>query len=274
MASQEKNCYIGVKGKKYGPLSEADILKLFNSKKINSDVNFARPGAKGWIPLSQSGIIPHKMLNVDDGLPPLPQMMKPQDRQNDTSQTVTSDEIVKAYFATSLLYFWVKGSLEVDEHFVKTGLRNSILLGLVPAGADNSSIPLDNISTVNVSSSYHISEIIGGIIISLIALVFLFISLVNLSLIGIVISILVILFGIGVFDDGIQIHLNINKHADTTMLRVPFFEKENLIAFSKHIEAAIRKNMDNRNVAKATEKQTVQQLEVLSKIADSLPPKN
>ena len=72
MASQEKNCYIGVKGKKYGPLSEADILKLFTMKKINGSVKFARPGAKEWIPLSQAGIIPPEMLIDGDGLPPLP----------------------------------------------------------------------------------------------------------------------------------------------------------------------------------------------------------
>ena len=65
----QKNCYLGIKGKKYGPLSETEIIKLFDMKKINGDTKFARPGAKEWVSLSQAGVIPPEKL--DDGLPPL-----------------------------------------------------------------------------------------------------------------------------------------------------------------------------------------------------------
>ena len=70
MAEQEKNCYLGINGKKYGPVSEADIQKLYDAKKITDDTKFARVGAKEWIPLSQSGVITSS--NPIDDLPPLP----------------------------------------------------------------------------------------------------------------------------------------------------------------------------------------------------------
>jgi len=72
MAEQEKNCYLGISGKKHGPYSEKDILELYNKKKITGDVHFIRAGMKEWISLSMSDVIPPGF--DDDGLPPLPKM--------------------------------------------------------------------------------------------------------------------------------------------------------------------------------------------------------
>lgn len=68
MAEKQKNCYLGISGKKYGPVSEDDIHKLYNDGKITGDTKFIRAGMKEWIALSESGIIMDA-----DGLPPLPQ---------------------------------------------------------------------------------------------------------------------------------------------------------------------------------------------------------
>jgi hypothetical protein len=76
MGSQEKNCYLGINGKKYGPVSEQDIQTLYAQKKITGDTKFARIGAKEWIPLSKSGVITSGAA-TDDSLPPLPQDNKP-----------------------------------------------------------------------------------------------------------------------------------------------------------------------------------------------------
>jgi len=68
--SQTKNCYLGINGKKYGPMSEADVLKLYSQKVITVDTKFIRAGASEWIPLRESGILAPEI--DDDGLPPLP----------------------------------------------------------------------------------------------------------------------------------------------------------------------------------------------------------
>ena len=71
MSEQEKNCYLGINGKKYGPVSEMDILRLYAQKKITGEAKFIRAGGKEWVALAKSGIIP-SAAPIDDGLPPLP----------------------------------------------------------------------------------------------------------------------------------------------------------------------------------------------------------
>ena len=83
MAEQVKNCYLGVKGKKLGPVSEQDVQRLYNEKKITGDVLFARAGATEWIPLSKSGII---AVDPVDNLPPLPM-------ENKTTETKPNETI-------------------------------------------------------------------------------------------------------------------------------------------------------------------------------------
>jgi hypothetical protein len=72
-------------------------------------------------------------------------------------------------FSTSLLFFWIKGKVEVDSRFVKTNLTNTIL-GFIPAGKDQQSIPLKNISGSMLTSKYLIKPIILGLLIIFFAL--------------------------------------------------------------------------------------------------------
>ena len=72
MASEERNCFLAVNGKKYGPMSEKDIQKLYTGKKIADDAKFARKGYKKWVPLSQSGVIVVAAPAPVDQLPPPP----------------------------------------------------------------------------------------------------------------------------------------------------------------------------------------------------------
>jgi len=192
---------------------------------------------------------------------------------------------LKDNFATSLLYFWVKGELELDEHFLKIGLRNTILWGLIPAGANKSSIPLDNISSVNSHASYDLKKIIIGVIAFLIGFMFIFDG-------SFLLGLFLVIAGVNIFDSGILTVLAVNLHTGTQVLSVPLFEKKRLNAFKEGIEEAIKRNMDSRNVAKATEAQTearnkateeqtealkqdaAKQTELLTSIAESLANKD
>lgn len=71
MAAQEKNCYLGINGKKYGPVSEEDIRTLHTQGKVTGDTPFIRKGMTDWVSLSSAGIIT-AMASADD-LPPLPE---------------------------------------------------------------------------------------------------------------------------------------------------------------------------------------------------------
>lgn len=76
MLKQEKNCYLGINGKKHGPLSEADIQKLYDNKKITGDTKFARLGDTKWISVSEVGIFTPPLPD-DDGILPLPIETRP-----------------------------------------------------------------------------------------------------------------------------------------------------------------------------------------------------
>ncbi|GHV40030.1 hypothetical protein FACS189490_04600 [Clostridia bacterium] len=70
MDNETKNCYLGINGKKLGPLSERDIQTLLERGKITAETKFARVGDKQWTTVGKSGIIEAEEKDV---LPPLPQ---------------------------------------------------------------------------------------------------------------------------------------------------------------------------------------------------------
>lgn len=72
MANQENNCYLGIDGKKSGPLSELDIQKMYDAGEITGNTKFIHAGMKEWINLSESGIIIPHLPDDNDGLPALP----------------------------------------------------------------------------------------------------------------------------------------------------------------------------------------------------------
>lgn len=71
MAKQNSDCWLGINGKKFGPMSEQDVLEMYHKKKIPSNVKFFRTGMKEWGTLAQSGLIGPVV--DDDGVPPLPE---------------------------------------------------------------------------------------------------------------------------------------------------------------------------------------------------------
>lgn len=73
--AEQKNCWLGINGKKFGPMSEQDIVDMYHKKKIAGNVMFFRLGAKEWVTLDQSGLIGPVI--DDDGVPPLPEETEP-----------------------------------------------------------------------------------------------------------------------------------------------------------------------------------------------------
>lgn len=73
-----KNCWLGINGKKFGPMTEQDIRNLYSEKKITKNILFFRTGMKQWVPLSKSDVIAPLANDeippsFEDGvLPPLP----------------------------------------------------------------------------------------------------------------------------------------------------------------------------------------------------------
>lgn len=142
-------------------------------------------------------------------------------------------------FSTSLLFFWIKGTVEVDNIFVKTILSNT-LLGFIPAGKDEQNITLKNISGSMLSSKYNIKAILLGLIISLFALGYF-----GESFIG---GLFFLMIGFIVAGSGVQTVLNIEKSGSTYNISVPFFERAKIIELNQHINTALAADTDKTDL--------------------------
>lgn len=142
-------------------------------------------------------------------------------------------------FSTSLLFFWVKGKVGVDERFVKTNLSNT-LFGFIPAGKDQQSIPLKNISGAMLSTKYFFKPMIIGFFIALMGLT----SLSNSFFMGLILLIL----GIGIAGNGIQTILKIEKSGTPYSIKVPFFEKAKMQLLNNEIHNALAEDTDKTDL--------------------------
>ncbi|MED3613880.1 hypothetical protein [Bacillus wiedmannii] len=142
-------------------------------------------------------------------------------------------------FSTSLLFFWIKGRVDVDNRFVKTNLSNT-LLGFIPAGKDQQNIPLKNISGAMLSTKYFFKPIILGILIFLFGL-----GTLSDSFIG---GLIFLLIGIGIAGSGIQTILRIEKSGTAYHISVPFFEKEKMQLLNDIIHNALADDTDKTDL--------------------------
>jgi hypothetical protein len=150
-------------------------------------------------------------------------------------------------FSTSLLLFWLKGKVTVDNRFVKTNLSNT-LLGFIPAGKDQQNIPLKNISGAMLSSKYFFKPIILGLILILIGLY----SFSDNFILGLILLIL----GIGSVGNGIHTVLIIEKAGSPYFISVPFFEKQKMQQLSDNIHDALAVDADKTDLNMFFEKKT------------------
>ncbi|CAM3223086.1 hypothetical protein [Vagococcus fessus] len=154
----------------------------------------------------------------------------------------------KVIFSLSPLFFWVKGYIEVDSRFVKTSTGNTIL-GFIPAGKANQSIPLKNISAASLSSQYKIKPFIIGIIIIFIAL-----SMIGSTFLG---ALIMLLIGVGVLCSGILTTLVIQRAGSDYYLAVPFFEKKKLLVIQDVIIEALANDADKTDLNQFMDKKDV-----------------
>ncbi|PFJ59988.1 hypothetical protein COJ02_06850 [Bacillus thuringiensis] len=142
-------------------------------------------------------------------------------------------------FSTSLLFFGIKGRVDVDNRFVKTNLSNT-LFGFIPAGKDQQNIPLKNISGAMLSTKYFFKPMILGILIFLFGL-----GTLSDSFIG---GLILLLLGIGIAGSGIQTILRIEKAGTPYYISVPFFEKEKMQLLNDIIQNALADDTDKTDL--------------------------
>lgn len=145
----------------------------------------------------------------------------------------------KISFSISLLFFWVKGDVEVDSRFVKTNLMNTIL-GFIPAGRDQQNIPLKNISGSMLSTRYKVKGMLLGFFIGMPGL-----GAFGSSFFG---ALIFLTIGALIFLGSIQTTLKIEKAGTPYEITVPFFEKAKLEKLNTLIHNALVADTDKTDL--------------------------
>lgn len=67
-------------------------------------------------------------------------------------------------YLTSLILFWLKGSISQEQNFVRFKVPNTIL-GIIPLGSKKETIPINQLSVVTSSFSLKFKRLIIGVIV-------------------------------------------------------------------------------------------------------------
>lgn len=150
-------------------------------------------------------------------------------------------------FSLSLLRFWLKGSIYVPSNLrtVQTKTRNTIL-GIIPAGKDEQSIPMSNISATMLKTKYRILPLLLGFIWAVLGIY----SVPNSPALSakIVSIVAMIIPGILICGSGIQTRLEIQRSGSSYEISVPFYEKAKMIEAKKFIDEAVNRTEERRDV--------------------------
>lgn len=153
-------------------------------------------------------------------------------------------------FSVSLLAFWVKGNVSVDNSFLRVDIPNTILFGLIPAGKNKDTSPLSGITNIYTSSSYKLGAIFLGVILALIG----FSSFSNSALLGFVL----LLLGVVLVGSGIKTSLSYERSGIIKTIEFPFFEANHVRELEEEITNKLQAFQDDRNVRMQTEKTMAQ----------------
>ncbi|MFV0479200.1 MAG: hypothetical protein ACK5LZ_01315 [Anaerorhabdus sp.] len=160
-------------------------------------------------------------------------------------------------FASSLITYYLKGEVNVDQNFVKFKIPNTIL-GLIPLGQAQRTIPSNQISSVDSSFSLSIKEVLVGVLLFFVGL-----SLSGDSVLwGLILMAAGVAQIIGAFNTFVLVH---TTSGGTLVLDFLIFEKNKVQEVEAMINNVISGRMDDTNVRTHTEKQTSDIVDAINK---------
>jgi len=149
-------------------------------------------------------------------------------------------------YMTSLLTFYLKGEIQHEQNFVKLAKPNTIL-GLIPLGAKKESIPVTQLSTVESNFKLHFRRFLGGLILTILALV-----LMGESLLG---GLLLLIVGVNAvltaFETRLTIKTTSGEAKDISFL---IFEKSKADLAEKQINDLVSNRLDDTNTRQQTDR--------------------
>ena len=160
-------------------------------------------------------------------------------------------------FITSLLTFYLKGEVSVDDNFVKVTKPNTILK-CIPLGTNSKSIPINQLASVDSNFSLDFKSLILNLIVVYIG------SSVKDS--SAFLGILLILLGIGGAINAFQTVMTFKTSSgEAVTMDVVVFEKAKVEECKAKVEGLLVSHLDNINVRKHAEKQTDRIVDALNR---------
>lgn len=144
-------------------------------------------------------------------------------------------------FSVSLVTPWIKGNIFVDKNFLHVNIQNTVLFGLIPAGKQRDTSPLDNLSNVYTSSEYKIGRLFLGLLFILGGL-FTFGN-------SFLMALILILIGIGIGWSGILTVFSYERSGIEKKIYLPFFEASHAQELEEEVIQALGQYQDDRNTA-------------------------
>lgn len=144
--------------------------------------------------------------------------------------TYVKDISYRQEFSTSTIAPWIKGEVGLDRRTIRLNLTNTIL-GFIPAGRDQQTIPLSNVTNVTVSSSYNTGSIILGVLLVLFGL--------GMLPHSIAVGIIALLVGTPLLLNGPRTCLLIQRGGSDCPVFVPFFEKGKMSSIKSSVDKAL-----------------------------------
>lgn len=105
-------------------------------------------------------------------------------------------------FPVSFLCFYLKGKVQIDSDFVHYKIPNTIL-GLIPMGASEESIPLKSISNVKIENRTNLKSLIIGAFIAFLGVI----SFVD----SILLALILLAIGVNMATNAIQLYIEVEK---------------------------------------------------------------
>ena len=149
-------------------------------------------------------------------------------------------------FAVSAITPWIKGTMDVDSHYLTVNLPNTVFFELIPAGKRKDRTPISGITSMHTDRKYKLGKILLGALIVLST-----IGNIGNSPVG---SIVLILLGALLFASGIVTTFSYERSGVTQTITFPFFESNHVEQFEQHVSEIVSAYQDDRNVRMHSEK--------------------
>lgn len=150
----------------------------------------------------------------------------------------------KIEFITSFLTFYLKGQILQEKNFIKFKIPNTIL-GFIPLGASNKTIPINQISSVDTSFKLLFKNFLIGLVVAII----------GLSTIGAGIGFIILLLGALIILNSFQTILAVNLTSnEQVLISFIIFEKAKAEQAETGINQLIANKLDDTNTREQTDR--------------------